>query len=68
MNENILKIMENIQYTDKYIFKFIQDKVINNNSRNIKVSPCFLSNLKYYDLSFKMNYFEYQNQIKELLL
>ena len=60
--------MENIQYTDKYIFKFIQDKVINNNSRNIKVSPCFLSNLKYYDLSFKMNYFEYQNQLKELLL
>ena len=68
LNENILKIMENIQYTDKYIFKFIQDKVINNNSRNIKVSPCFLSNLKYYDLSFKMNYFEYQNQLKELLL
>jgi hypothetical protein len=68
LNENILKIMENIQYTDKYIFKFIQDKVINNNSRNIKVSPCFFSNLKYYDLSFKMNYFEYQNKIKELLL
>lgn len=67
LKENILKIMENIQYTDKFIFKLIQDKVINNNNRNIKVSQSFYSNLKYYDLSFKMNYFEYQNQIKKLL-
>ncbi len=68
LNENILKIMENIQYTDKYIFKLIQEKIINNGNRNIKVSHCFYNNLKFYDLTFKMNYFEYQNQIKELLL
>jgi hypothetical protein len=66
-DENILKIMENILYTDKYIFKFIQEKIINNNNR-IKVSSNFHNNLKYYDLSFKMNFFQYQNQIKELLL
>ena len=67
LNENILKIMENIQYTDKYIFKLIQEKIINNDHR-IKVSGCFHNNLKYYDLTFKMNYFQYQNQIKEFLL
>ena len=66
-DENILKIMENILYTDKYIFKFIQEKIINNDNR-IKVSSSFHNNLKYYDLSFKMNFFQYQNQIKELLL
>ena len=69
LNENILSIMENIQYSDKFIFKFIQDKIINNNEgRNIKVCHSFFNNLKYYDLKFKMNYFEYQNQIKQLLL
>ena len=68
LNENILKIMENIQYSDKFMFKFIQDKIISNENRNIKVSHSFFNNLKYYDLKFKMNYFEYQKQIKQLLL
>ena len=68
LKENILNIMENIQYTDKYMFTLIQEKIINNEGRDIKVSDSFYNNLKYYDLKFKMDYFEYQNQIKQLLL
>ena len=68
LKENILEIMENIDYTDKCVFKLIQEKVINIENRHIKVSHNFYKNLKYYDLEFKMNYFEYQNQIKYLLL
>ena len=68
LKENILEIMENIDYTDKCVFKLIQEKVINSENRHIKVSHNFYKNLKYYDLEFKMNYFEYQNQIKHLLL
>ena len=68
LKENILKIMENIQYTDKYMFKLIQEKIIENEIRNIEVSPNFHNNLKYYDLKFKMDFFEYQDQIKQLLL
>ena len=68
LKENILNIMENIQYTDKYMFTLIQEKIINNDGRDIKVSHSFYNNLKYYDLKFKLDYFEYQNQIKQLLL
>jgi hypothetical protein len=68
LDHTILNIMENIQYTDKFMFALIQEKIINNEDRNIKVSKSFNNNLKYYDLKFKMNYFEYQNQIKQLLL
>lgn len=68
LKENILEIMENIDYTDKSVFKLIQEKIINSENRHIKVSHNFYKNLKYYDLEFKMNYFEYQNQIKHLLL
>ena len=68
LNENILNIMENIQYTDKFMFNLIEEKIINNEDRNIKVSHSFYNNLKYYDLKFKMDYFEYQEQIKQLLL
>ena len=66
-DDNILKIMENIQYTDKFMFALIQEKIINED-RNIKVAHSFKNNLKYYDLKFKMDFFEYQNQIKHLLL
>ena len=68
LKENILEIMENIKYTDKYVFKLIQEKIINNGNSNIKVSNNFYKCFKYYDLKFNMNYFEYQNQIKLLLL
>ena len=68
LDHTILNIMENIQYTDKFMFALIQEKIINNEERNIKVSKSFNNNLKYYDLKFKMNYFEYQSQIKQLLL
>ena len=68
MKENILNIMENNQYIDKNVYKLIQEKVINPGNRNISINNNFYENIKYYDLKFKMNYFEYQNQIKELLL
>jgi len=68
LKEDILKIMENIQYTDKFMFKLIQEKIIGDENRNIKVTPNFNNNFKYYDLKFKMDFFEYQNQLKQLLL
>ena len=68
LKENILNIMENNQYTDKTVFKFIQEKVINPENRNICINNYFYENIKYYDLKFEMNYFDYQNQIKELLI
>ena len=68
LKENILNIMENNQYTDKIVYKLIQEKVINPNNRNININNYFYENLKYYDLKFEMNYFQYQNQIKELLI
>ena len=60
--------MENNQYTDKTVFKLIQEKVINPENRNIVINNYFYENIKYYDLKFEMNYFDYQNQIKELLI
>ena len=68
MKENILNIMENNQYIDKNVYKLIQEKVINPGNRNISINNNFYENIKYYDLKFEMNFFEYQNQIKELLL
>ena len=68
LKENILNIMENNQYTDKIVYKLIQEKVINPNNRNININNYFYENLKYYDLKFEMNYFQYQNQIKDLLI
>ena len=68
LKENILNIMENNQYIDKNVYKLIQEKVINPGNRNISINNNFYENIKYYDLKFKMNYFEYQNQIKELLI
>ena len=68
LKENILNIMENNQYIDKNVYKLIQEKVINPGNRNISINDNFYENIKYYDLKFKMNYFEYQNQIKELLM
>lgn len=68
MNKNILNIMENNQYTDKIVYKLIQQKVINPENTNISINNYFYENIKYYDLKFEMSYFEYQNKIKELLL
>ena len=68
IKENILNIMENNQYIDKNVYKLIQEKVINPGNRNISINNNFYENIKYYDLKFEMNFFEYQNQIKELLL
>ena len=68
LKENILNIMENNQYTDKIIYKLIQEKVINPENENIKVNAYFYDNIKYYDLKFEMNYFEYQEKIKEFLI
>ena len=68
LKENILNIMENNQYIDKNVYKLIQEKIINPGNRNISINDNFYENIKYYDLKFKMNYFEYQNQIKELLI
>jgi hypothetical protein len=68
LNKNILNIMENNQYTDKIVYKSIQQKVINPENINISINNYFYENIKYYDLKFEMNYFEYQNKIKELLL
>ena len=68
LKENILNIMENNQYIDKNVYKLIQEKIINPGNRNISINNNFYENIKYYDLKFKMNYFEYQNQIKELLI
>ena len=68
MKENILNIMENNQYIDKNVYKLIQEKVINPGNRHISINNNFYENIKYYDLKFEMNFFEYQNQIKELLL
>ena len=68
LKENILNIMENNQYTDKTVYKLIQEKVINPGNANICVNVYFNDNIKYYDLKFEMNYFEYQNKIKELLI
>lgn len=68
LKENILNIMENNQYTDKITYKIIQEKVINPGNENIKVNAYFYNNIKYYDLKFEMNYFQYQEKIKELLL
>ena len=60
--------MENNQYTDKIIYKLIQEKVINPGNENIKVNEYFYNSIKYYDLKFEMNYFEYQEKIKEFLI
>ena len=68
LKENILNIMENNQYTDKIVYKSIQEKVINPGNTYINVNNYFYENIKYYDLKFEMNYFEFQEQIKELLL
>ena len=68
LKENILDIMENVQYTDKNVYKLIQEKVINPGNANIVVNKYFYDNLKYYDLKFEMDYFQYQRRIKELLL
>ena len=68
LKENILNIMENVQYTDKNVYKLIQEKVINPGNVNIVVNKYFYDNLKYYDLKFEMDYFQYQRRIKELLL
>ena len=68
LKENILNIMENNQYTDKIVYKSIQEKVINPGNTHINVNNYFYENIKYYDLKFEMNYFEFQEQIKELLL
>jgi hypothetical protein len=68
LKENILNIMENIQYTDKIVYKLIQEKVINPQNSNINVNAYFYNNIKYYDLKFNMNYFQYQEKIKELLM
>ena len=50
---------------NKYLLSHFKYK---NDGRDIKVSHSFYNNLKYYDLKFKLDYFEYQNQIKQLLL
>ena len=68
LKENILNIMENVQYTDKIVYKLIQEKVINPGNANINVNAYFYNNIKYYDLKFQMNFFQYQEKIKELLL
>ena len=68
LKENILNIMENNQYTDKITYKLIQEKVINPSNANINVNAYFYDNIKYYDLKFQINYFEYQEKIKELLI
>ena len=68
LKENILNIMENTQYIDKNVYKLIQEKVINPENRNIYINNYFYENIKYYDLKFEMNFFEYQNKIKELLI
>ena len=68
LKENVLNIMENNQYTDKIIYKLIQEKVINPGNENIKVNEYFYNSIKYYDLKFEMNYFEYQEKIKEFLI
>ena len=68
LKENILNIMENNQYTDRITYKLIQEKVINPGNENIKVNAYFYNNIQYYDLKFEMNYFQYQEKIKELLL
>ena len=68
LKENILNIMENNKYTDKNVYKIIQEKVINPDNRNININNYFYLNIQYYDLKFEMNYFEYQNKIKELLI
>ena len=60
--------MENIQYSDKNVYKLIQEKVLHPNNRNIIINDYFYENIKYYDLKFEMNFFEYQNKIKELLI
>jgi hypothetical protein len=68
LKENILNIMENVQYTDKIVYKLIQEKVINPGNENINVNAYFYNNIKYYDLKFQMNFFQYQEKIKELFL
>ena len=68
LNENILNIMENNQYTDKNVYKLIQEKVINPGNENIVTNNYFYVNIQYYDLKFEINFFEYQNKIKELLI
>jgi hypothetical protein len=68
LKENILNIMENTQYTDKNVYKLIQEKVINPSNASICVNVHFNDSIKYYDLKFEMKYFEYQNKIKELLI
>ena len=68
LKENILNIMENNQYIDKNVYKLIQEKVLHPNNRNIIINDYFYENIKYYDLKFEMNFFEYQNKIKELLI
>ena len=68
LKENILNIMENIQYSDKNVYKLIQEKILNPSNSNIIISEYFYENIKYYDLKFEMDFFEYQNKIKELLI
>ena len=63
-----LNLMEDINNSDKIIYKLIVEKILNTTNENINVTDNFYYNLNYYDLQFKMDYFEYQNQIKKLLI
>ena len=63
-----LFLMQDIKFSDKKIYKLIVEKILNTANDNIDVTDNFYYNLNYYDLQFKMEYFEYQNQIKKLLI